>query len=112
MIIPASPASPDDLLSPTEVYDRIMTEIEPELTSDRLPLLEQSSADESEEDRKERYARYQSAFEAYDRAYASYVSGLHAKSDEYRRAFLHSAEEREVAEEAHTLAVMESSFTS
>lgn len=100
------------LQTPTEVYDSLMREIEPELLSTELPNLEKRYAKESADARKERYARYDRAFQKYDEGYATYVRGIEEETHNYRRAFLQSAEEESREEDATGLTKLESAFTS
>lgn len=49
-----------------EIYNIIMLEIEPELTTDMLPRLSELYPDETPQEWKVRQARYQRAFEIYE----------------------------------------------
>lgn len=60
----------------TELYDAIMGEIEPELTSSQLPLLAAKYENESHEERKERLQRFNFAFTLYQRCYDEYLIEL------------------------------------
>lgn len=79
----AAPFDPKILLdlTPEQVYDAIMREIEPDLTTDRQPQLEQLYAGETPEQATERFERYARAYEEYDRRYAAYkearAHGMH-----------------------------------
>ena len=55
-------------MSPTveEVYNLIMREIEPELTTDMLPTLGELYPDETPQEWKKRQERYQRAFALYE----------------------------------------------
>lgn len=48
------------------IYDTLMAEIEPDLTSENIVKLDEKYRDESEEDRKVRMERYTLAFEMFN----------------------------------------------
>lgn len=58
----------NEQLAPQQIYDLIMWEIEPELTSDVIPTLEAKYANETSEEKSIRMERYTFAFEAFDEA--------------------------------------------
>jgi hypothetical protein len=57
---------PPPVSSPEWLYDLVMRNIEPDLTSGEIPLLPERYADESPEDRIERMERYDRAFDLFD----------------------------------------------
>ncbi len=55
-----------------EVYDSIMREIEPDLTSDMVETLDAKYAGESEVDKNARMERYKKAFVTYQERYKAF----------------------------------------
>ena len=94
-----------------KVYDRIMREIDPELTSDQIPHLAEKYKDESKEDRVKRVERYNKAFAKFDEVAAHQIQHLKAQSTTYRKQALASAETEERAKELEQLQQIESSFS-
>lgn len=94
-----------------EIYDSIMAEIEPELTTPQLPLLKEKYKDETAEQAKARAERYQKAFKLYDSIYQNFVIEVDTKAREYRRSALQSAEREESAKEAASLSGLEAAFS-
>jgi hypothetical protein len=63
---------PPVILSGHELYDQIMGGIEPELTTKGRKLAELKYQNETPEQHEERMARYQRAFEEYERRYTDH----------------------------------------
>jgi len=59
-----TPIPIDPSLTGDEIYDRIMTGIEPELTTEQLPTLSEKYKDETDEQKQARADRYNAAFDA------------------------------------------------
>ena len=93
MIHPAS----DDLVFPTggEIYDTLMMQIEPELVSANIPLLDAEYVGESEADRALRYERYTRAYATYDKVFQQWQKNLSSSVQVYRREALHSAQDED-----------------
>lgn len=93
------------------VYDMIMGEIEPDLTTSQLPLLQQKYAGESPKETQKRSERYKSAFIEYKKRYAQYK----AKQDDALRSYGHtlmsSVEDKSNAKEKAVLTNLESSIS-
>jgi hypothetical protein len=102
------PAHTVNKLSPREVYDMLMKNIDPSLVSNAL--IKAKPKRESEEERAIRLSRYKKAFESYDRSYAEYVANIEQEAHMYRHQFLASAEKTSQVEEAQTLSHLESAF--
>jgi hypothetical protein len=66
----------------SELYDEIMAAIDPELVSANIPLLKEKYADETPEQSDARAARYDWAYEEFDRRLADREMGW---ADEMRR---------------------------
>src|SRR3989339_880578 len=82
------PAVPPVIPDSQELYNALMSKIEPELTTEGLKTLEAKYPSETPEQKKERIDRYNAAFEAYDKALEVYMSDLRKQVDGYRKAAL------------------------
>ena len=98
-------ASASALINGTELYDAIMAEIEPELVSDELLLLEERYANESLQQKHERLQRYQEAFDLYEACFTAYMHEINQYADSCDRTMHKLQEEAEqMTEEAATAA--------
>jgi|CXWL01.1.fsa_nt_gi transketolase len=99
----------DDLVFPsgTEVYDSIMSGIDPELLSANIPTLDAAYADETEEEKKARYERYSVSFAKYDEEYAKWESKLNSAVSDYRKTALQSAEAESRSADTDVLSQLE-----
>ena len=61
--------------SPEQIYNLIMEQIEPDLTTDMLEILDDLYEGEPDEERAEREARYQEAFAEFETQYKVFVDG-------------------------------------
>ena len=68
--LPPPPVIP----SGEEMYDQIMSQIEPDLVTAQLPLLKEKYKDETPEQAKARADRYNRAFAEYEKQFAAYGS--------------------------------------
>jgi len=106
-----------DLVAPTiptaeEIYNGLMRDIEPDLLTDQIPLLDEKYANETEEEKKARMARYTEAYAKYDVEYNTYIADLKEKASEYKKAAFKEAEEKDQKQEQAALAQLESQFSS
>ena len=62
------------MLSPEEIYNLLMGQIEPDLTTDMLPVLDELYMDETNEEREKRGERYGAAFADFELAYDHFIS--------------------------------------
>lgn len=110
----ATPATGDFTPLPTaeEFFDRVMGEIEPELTSTGIETLDAKYQNETPEDAAARAEHYEEAFAEYERRLAAYVAEQHAEVTHYRHAALQSMEHESQAEDSAKLADLESSISS
>lgn len=95
-----------------DVYNMLMAQIEPELTTDVLPTLDQKYATETPEEKEVRYARYADAYARYDVAYAQWATALRHDVDALRRDALRSTEHEDRNIEANTLSSMDTQIAS
>lgn len=97
----------EDTATPTvasgsEVYDKIMSEIEPDLMSDRINKLEELYAHENEQDKAQRMERYKAAFLKYLKVYEEYQAQQSAAIKQYGRKLVTDIEkESDDAENTH-----------
>ncbi len=93
-----------------EFYDNLMSQIEPELVSSQLPLLEARYAGETDEQKSARQARYDAAFEEFDRRAAEEMAGLEHEVHAYKVTTMREAEAASREQEAVDMSVLESSI--
>ncbi len=72
-------ASPAELRLPTgqQVYDALMVDIEKELLAGNAQDIDAAHADETPDQRQQRYERYLEAFINFDKAFAALTAQLH-----------------------------------
>ncbi len=98
------------IMTGEEFYDSVMAQIEPELVSTQLPLLDARYAGESEEQKAVRQARYDKAFEEFDRRAAEEMAGLEHEVHEYKVTTMREAETASRQQESNDMAILESSI--
>lgn len=94
-----------------EIYDSLMSTIEPELMTAQLPLLKDKYVAETAEQKKERGKRYKKAFAAYEVAYQTYVAALHQETAQFHRNARRFVEETVRAHESDKLTGIESQLS-
>jgi len=104
--IPAIPTQK----SGAEIYNSIMREIEPELTTDQIPLMKAKYKDETPEQKKARGKRYAKAMEEYERRYAAYLQEQDAKVRSFKIEAMHFIEDKAAESDQQKLLSIESSF--
>ena len=104
-----APLPADDTYIPTgdELYNMLMSKIEPELTTEQLPLLDQKYVNETADQAKARSQRYQKAFAEYDTQLAAYLAQLEAKVREHQSTARKSLEHEERVKEEQELTGLE-----
>jgi len=105
--IPVIPAK----RSGEEIYNGIMREIEPELTTDQIPLAKEKYKDETPEQKKARGERYAKAMEEYERRYAAYLLEQEAKLRSFKVGAIHFVEDKASETDQQKMLAIESSFT-
>lgn len=100
------------LPSGQDVYDALMSEIEPELTSSQIPLLAQKYANESASEKSARVKRYDAAYAAYAVAFKKWSEELNQLVIRMKHDAMASAEADDRSHEAEDLSRLESSFVS
>ena len=93
------------------MYDSIMREIEPELTSAMLPTLDATYANETPEEKDVRSERYNKAFAEYDVRFQKYCEDWDQSLHTYKRTAMASFEkESRETEDAAAMAAIQSSL--
>jgi hypothetical protein len=95
-----------------DLYNTLMGRIEPDLTTDQLPLLDQKYKGESAEEAKVRAERYEKAFAEYDKQLAEYLAELQGKVREYQLSACRSVEHDDREKEERQLSALESTMDS
>ncbi len=93
-----------------EIYDALMSKIEMELITVNLPMLDEQYADETPDERKARYERYQRAYEQYDLAFAEWIKTFHLAVEACRREVMKMAEEKDRVADAVAMNALEAAF--
>jgi len=96
--------------SGAEIYNSIMREIEPELTTDQIPLMKEKYKDETHEQKKARGERYAKAMEEYEKRYAAYLQEQDAKVRSFKIGAIHFVENKASETDQQKLLSIESSF--
>jgi RPA family protein len=109
VVIPPAP-EPPRVPSGQELFDVIMGNIEPELTSVGAEKAKVTYVAETLEQRKARMQRYELAFERYDQAYEGYMATLHAQVGRYRQASFQNVELKDRSREEGVLDKLSSMF--
>ena len=78
-----------------EIYDALMSDIDMDLITVNLPLLDAKYAGESTQERTARFKRYEEAYAKYDEAYAIWIQTLNQSVEQYRHEALRSAEAKD-----------------
>jgi hypothetical protein len=97
-----TPPADDGLLTGEQIYDQIMAEIEPDLTSAIYPTLAEKYAKETEELRQERMSRYERAFAEYDKRYETFLTTVNAETHAVKKEARDAAESKNRAEDEKT----------
>ena len=94
-----------------EAYNRIMSKIELDLTTENLPTLPQKYANETKEQRKERAERYRNAFKQFRIEYKKFRAQQQRSIREYPRKALKAIENRSATSESARLSSLESAIS-
>lgn len=103
---------PPPIPSGEEVYDTLMSKIEPELTTAQLPFLKDKYKDETPEAAKIRAERYQKAFAEYDKQYAEYTTAQQKGLQSYQKQFMQGIQTMEDSAQASKLDEISSAISS
>ena len=97
--------NPTSLIPPViptgqEIFDAIMGQIEPELTTEGIKTLAEKYKNETPANEYERRKRYALAYERYEKAYDETMATLHTQVDRYRRSSFSQVEQEDRANES------------
>ena len=95
-----------------EIYDLIMRDIEPELCSAAIPLLEEKCKNETNDQKKARAERYTKAYAEYDKRAAEFFTEVSVQVNTLKRQAFSSAEQKSRSEENTKLQQIESLINS
>ena len=96
--------------TPQWLYDEIMLQIEPDLVTDQIPLLEERYKDEPENERQARMERYDRAFDAFDTELQNFSDELYARMEEDKAAIQSTRDMAEQDEKKSAVARLESAL--
>lgn len=91
-----------------EIYNALMSKINPELLSTNIDMLDAPYPNETEEEHAARYQRYSRDFAQYEKDYAAWLSGVHAELHTYKKEALRLSEAQSRKEEASFFTDLES----
>lgn len=94
-----------------EVYDRIMSGIEPELTTAMLPTLADKYAQETQAERDARMERYKAAFLKYEEEHKKFLMSQEGQVRSYGRNLMSAVEARAGGADSEKLENIESLIT-
>ncbi len=100
------------ILSPDAVYDMLMRDIEPELTSDNVDGLSKKYENEKPDQARRRAERYALAFDEYDKRLDIYIEKLNKAMAAYVRTAAKSLEATDRAIDKDNLRDLETQFSS
>lgn len=78
-----------------QLYDTLMSEIEPDLLLANLPTLDAKYAGESAADRAERMKRYDAAYAKFDKEFATFMAEVQEEVRVSKRTALKQKEEQD-----------------
>lgn len=104
--------TPPQVLGGTEVYDQIMGQIEPDLTTTQRPLLTEKYKNETPEEAKVRAERYSKALAEYEKQYQQYMADMEGKIRSFGVGVIRSVENEARKGEEGDLNNLEQSISS
>lgn len=96
--------------SGADVYNGIMSGIEPDLVSDMIPLLDKKYAGETPAQNVLRLARYRAAYEEYTVRFTAWATEMNQLVTKYRKGALKLEEEESREQEGSALTSLENQF--
>jgi hypothetical protein len=100
------------LPTPEETYDAIMGQIDPELTTSKLPLLDEKYKTETQEQTLARKEKYVRSFQAYDEKFREYRREIEQRSQSYQRSVMAANESLQRGSESAQMSAIETEFSS
>ena len=93
-----------------DIYNMLMFDIEPELMTNILPDLEELYPNESEEEKKERLARYAKAFEEFTMKFEEFMGAWKEQLHDFKKNILAHFKQESGAQDKTDLENLERSF--
>jgi hypothetical protein len=93
-----------------DVYNGIMSEIEPDLVNDMIPLLDMKYAGETPIQNAARLARYRAAYDEYAVRFAAWAEEMSTLVQKYRKSALKLEEKQSLEKESSVLTSLEDQF--
>jgi len=102
MAKPTSTATLEPPVIPTgqELFNVLMGNIEPELTTEGVKLLMEKYKNETPTEELQRRRRYELAYQKYEEAYTRTMNKIHDQVDHYRRVSFTEVEDEDRAEDS------------
>ena len=100
------------MLPGEDLYNFLMRQIEPELTTDILPTLSKKHSHETEEQAKTRADRYSKAFEMYEKCLDTYRTYWTKDLQQYHKEGMTSLQQKNKDSEKEQLSALENTFDS
>ncbi len=94
----------------SEIYDKIMGEIEPELMLSNVPLLDATYAGESKEEHEFRMKRYAVAYKKFEEAFGAFKTTVTGSIRQSKKQALQQQEQQSLSEDAQVLDAIVSKF--
>lgn len=106
------PALPPLFFGEHALYNFIMEQIEPELTTEGTKTLDEKYKSETPEERQVRAARYEKAFKLYDQRFAEYNAYWNKQMKDHQTAVMKNLEIDSLANDEADAAALEHSILS
>ena len=110
-MVPADDSTAPVIPSGEEIYNSIMSKIEPELTTDQVKLLSEKYKDETPEELAKRKTRYEKARQEYEKQVTEYFNNLEAEVRKHGKESFSTLESKDRAVEKETLNSLETTFS-
>ncbi len=94
-----------------QLYDMIMGEIEPDLLLANIPGLDEKYKGESDSEHEARMARYQKAYETFDKKFAEFMTDVHLRAHATKKKARLEQEAQAKTEEDTVLQSIESAIS-
>ncbi len=103
-------ATKQNSIAARDVYDMLMMDIEPDLMTDALPLLDAKYANETADEKKARKERYKVAYKKFDQVFAEFMNEIESSARATEREAFRKKEAASRTEEAEMLNSLTSAF--
>ncbi len=110
-MVQAAEAQAENKQLAEQLYDTLMSEIEPDLMLATLPTLDAKYVGESEADRAVRMKRYEAAYAKFDAEFEKFMADVQEEVRVSRREALKAKEEQDRQSDQPALASLEAAFS-